>query len=129
MIVMKRIIGSPFTRIAAIASVVLTGCLTAQASESALPHLVQKDGRHALIVDGAPFLMLGAQSHNSSAWPLTMPKVWAAIETIHANTLEVPISWEQFEPEPGKFDYSIVDTLLKEAREPQWRRLLVPVGP
>ena len=48
----------------------------APASESALPHLVQKDGRHALIVDGAPFLILGAQCHNSSAWPLTLPKVW-----------------------------------------------------
>ena len=104
MIVMKRIIGSPFIRTAVIASVVLTTCLVAQASEPALPHLVQKDGRHALIVDGAPFLILGAQSHNSGAWPLTMPKVWAAIETIHANTLEVPISWEQFEPAPGKFD-------------------------
>ena len=128
MIVIEKIICSPFTRIAAIASVVLTGCLVAQASESALPHLVQKDGRHALIVDGAPFLMLGAQSHNSSAWPLTMPKVWAAIEAIHANTLEVPISWEQFEPAPGKFDYSIADTLLKEAREHKVRLVLLWFG-
>jgi beta-galactosidase GanA len=54
-----------------------------------------------------------------------MPKVWAAIEAIHANTLEVPISWEQFEPERGGFDYSIVDLLLKEARERKVRLVLL----
>src|ERR1035437_2885417 len=34
-----------------------------------------------------------------------------------ANTLEVPIYWEQIEPQPGKFDFSLVDTLLKQGRE------------
>ncbi|HPG84923.1 MAG TPA: beta-galactosidase, partial [bacterium] len=33
----------------------------AQASDPSLPHLVQENGRHALIVDGEPFLILGAQ--------------------------------------------------------------------
>jgi hypothetical protein len=31
------------------------------------------------MVDGAPFLMLGAQANNSSDWPTTLPKVWPAI--------------------------------------------------
>ncbi|PYS72956.1 MAG: hypothetical protein DMF69_06195, partial [Acidobacteria bacterium] len=34
-----------------------------------LPHIVEKDGRHALLVDGEPYLMLGVQVNNSSAWP------------------------------------------------------------
>jgi hypothetical protein len=70
----------------------------AQADDNSLPHLVTQDGRHALIVDGAPFLMLGAQCHNSSAWPATLPKVWPAIDYLQANTLEIPVYWEQFEP-------------------------------
>jgi len=37
MIVLKRICGFPFTCIAFIVLAVLTGCLTGQASESALP--------------------------------------------------------------------------------------------
>ncbi len=78
---MKRSFLSVLNASALIASVVLTGRLTAQASESTLPHLVRKDGRHALIVDGAPFLILGGQSHNSSAWPKALPKVWSAIVT------------------------------------------------
>ena len=99
-----------------------------QADNNPLPHLVTENGRHALIVDGAPFLMLGAQCHNSSAWPAMLPKVWPAIECLHANTLEIPIYWEQFEPEPGKFDPSIVDTILKQAREHNVRLVLLWFG-
>jgi beta-galactosidase GanA len=60
--------------------------------------------------------MLGAQSNNSSNWPATLPEVWPAIEYLHANTLETPIYWEQFEPKQGQFDYSAVDTVLAQAR-------------
>ena len=81
-----------------------------------MPRIVQKDGRYALLVDGAPYLILGAQVNNSSAWPAMMPKVWPAIEYLHANTIEMPVYWEQFEPEQGRFDYSLVDTLLSQTR-------------
>ena len=91
--------------------------LQAQVKEHPIPRLVENDGRYALLVDGAPFLMLGAQSNNSSDWPATLPKVWPAIEYLHANTLETPIYWEQFEPKQGQFDYSQVDTILAQARE------------
>ncbi len=117
----------------AVAVVVLLSCLCAgsaraQAGNSPLPHLVYEGGRHALIVDGAPFLILGAQCHNSSAWPAMLPKVWPAIESLHANTLEIPVYWEQFEPEPGKFDTSVVDTLLRQAREHNVRLVLLWFG-
>ena len=114
--------------LALLASVSLTGYVSAQTAESALPHLVSKDGRHALIVDGAPFLILGAQSNNSSAWPATLPKVWAALALAQANTLEVPVYWEQFEPEQGKFDHSVVDVLLTQAREHKVRLVLLWFG-
>ena len=91
--------------------------LQAQVTEHPVPRLVENDGRYALLVDGAPFLMLGAQSNNSSDWPATLPKVWPAIEYLHANTLETPIYWEQFEPKPGQFDYSQVDSVIAQARE------------
>jgi hypothetical protein len=91
--------------------------LSAQVKETPVPRIIEKDGRHALMVDGQPFLILGGQAHNSSAWPAMLPQVWQAIETMHANTLEVPIYWEQVEPQPGKFDFSLIDTLLVQARE------------
>jgi hypothetical protein len=99
-----------------------------QTDDTSLPRLVERDGRHALIVDGAPFLMLGAQCHNSSAWPATLPNVWAAIESLHANTLEAPVYWEQFEPEPGRFDTTNVDLLLAQARDHHTRLVLLWFG-
>ncbi|MGC9946492.1 MAG: DUF5597 domain-containing protein [Bryobacteraceae bacterium] len=102
--------------------------LCAQTEPAPLPRIVQKEGRYALLVDGAPYLMLGAQVNNSSAWPAMLPKVWPAVEYLHANTVEIPVYWEQFEPEPGRFDYSMVDTLLSQAREHHVRLVLLWFG-
>ena len=92
-------------RTAALAALLALGSAAvaqqAQVKERPIPRLVKKDGRYALMVDGAPYLMLGAQAHNSSAWPAMLPKVWPAIEYLHANTLEIPVYWEQFEATPG----------------------------
>jgi len=125
---MKKPFRIALSGVACFTSLVLSGGRTARAAESTLPHLVAKNGRHALIVDGSPFLILGGQSHNSSAWPATLPGVWSAIEALHANTLEVPVYWEQFEPEPGRFDTSIVDELLAGARERHVRLVLLWFG-
>jgi hypothetical protein len=90
-----------------------------------LPKIIEKDGRHALLVDGKPFLILGGQAHNSSAWPGMLPQLWFAVEKMNANTLEVPIYWEQVEPQPGKLDFSLVDTLLLQARRHKVRLVLL----
>ena len=82
-----------------------------------LPELVSKHGRHALMVDGAPYLILGAQTNNSSNYPDALKDVWPSVEKMHANTLSIPVAWEQIEPTEGKFDFSYVDVLIKQARE------------
>jgi len=105
-----------------------SGQMPLQAADHPMPEVVAQNGRHALMVDGAPYLILGAQSHNSSAWPGTLPKVWAAIDDLHANTLEIPVYWEQFEPEQGRFDPSIVDLMIKGAREHNVRLVFLWFG-
>ena len=67
-----------------------------------MPQLVQKDGRWALMVDGAPYLILATQVNNSSAWPGMLPEVWPAVDRLHANTVEAPVYWEQLEPVQGQ---------------------------
>jgi beta-galactosidase GanA len=90
-----------------------------------LPRLVTRNGKHALLVDGAPFLILGAQVNNSSAWPAALPKVWPAVEQLQANTVFVPIAWEQIEPAEGRFEFSFLDMLLAQAREHRVRLVLL----
>src|SRR3712207_2449231 len=100
----------------------------AQSQSRPVPHLKSDRGRHALIVDGRPFLMLGAQAHNSSNYPAMLPKVWPTLRALSANTLEIPIAWEQVEPVEGKFDFSFVDQLVKEARANDIRLVLLWFG-
>src|SRR5262252_3727050 len=100
----------------------------ADAQTAQLPRLVERDGKHALIVDGAPFLILGAQTNNSSNYPAMLPEVWPVIAQLHANTLEIPVAWEQIEPVEGRFDFSWVDALLSQAQQHNVRLVLLWFG-
>src|SRR5438034_7751942 len=80
------------------------------------PKLVQKDCSYALMVDGHPYLILGGQIHNSSAWPIELPQVWESMAALHANTIEAPVYWEQLEPQNNRFDFSNVDQIVEGAR-------------
>lgn len=102
--------------------------ICAPLSAQTLPRIVHANGRHMLEVDGRPFLMLGAQVHNSSNYPAVLPQVWPTIRALHANTVEVPVAWEQIEPVEGRFDFSFVDTLVREARENDVRLVLLWFG-
>jgi len=101
------------------------GASTTPAAAVPIPQLISKDGRHSLLVDGAPFLILGAQVNNSSNYPAALKDVWPAIEFLQPNTVQVPIAWEQIEATEGRFDFSFLDTLLKEAREKKVRLVLL----
>ena len=117
---MKKFVIVKIMKIRAVAllmSLLFVATVWGQTDVGTIPKIIEKDGHHALIVDGQPFLMLGGQAHNSSGWPGMLPQVWCAIKSMHANTLEVPIYWEQIEGQPGKFDFSLVDTILKQGRE------------
>ena len=81
------------------------------------PHLQQKGTSTQLIVDGKPFLMLGGEVHNSSSASLDyMAKIWPKLKALNLNTAVAPISWDQLEPAEGRFDFSLTDGLLEQAR-------------
>ena len=50
------------------------------------------------------------------------------IRELHANTLEIPVAWEQIEPREGRFDFSCVDALIQQARQNNVRLVLLWFG-
>jgi beta-galactosidase GanA len=90
-----------------------------------LPRIERVGSKHMMVVDGQPFLMLAAQAHNSSNYPSQLPLVWPVIKQLHANTLEIPVAWEQIEPVEGRFDFSYLDALLAQARQNDVRLILL----
>jgi beta-galactosidase GanA len=111
-----------------LALLLLASASFAAAQSAPLPRIATQNGRHALLVDGRPFLMLGAQVNNSSNYPAMLPEIWPTIAALHANTVEVPIAWEQIEPVEGRFDFSFLDTLLQQARAHDVRLVLLWFG-
>ncbi|WP_210357237.1 DUF5597 domain-containing protein [Sphingomonas beigongshangi] len=118
----RRPVAALLAPLLAFASIVPAG------AQTPLPRIETHDGRHTLFVDGAPFLMLGAQANNSSNYPAVLPQVWPTLDRLHANTLEMPVAWEQIEPEEGRFDFGWVDTLLDGARTHGKRLVLLWFG-
>ncbi|HEY4110844.1 DUF5597 domain-containing protein [Puia sp.] len=115
-------------RLLCLALAALTTANTFSQSPDDLPRLISNNGHHALLVDGKPFLILGGQVHNSSAWPGILPNVWAAASQLHLNTVEIPVYWEQVEARPGNYDLSLVDTLLAQGRQHGVRLVLLWFG-
>ena len=97
-------------------------------AQEAMPRLEHENGRYALLVNGKPYLMLGAQVDNSSGWPERLESLWPLAEAMHVNTLEVPIYWEQLEPADGHFDYSVVDAIVQQARAHKTHLILLWFG-
>ncbi|WP_380779036.1 DUF5597 domain-containing protein [Sphingomonas sp. R86520] len=122
MVRMKRVLAG-----LALSASMIAGVASSQTATE-IPRIVTKGGRHALIVDGAPFLMLGAQVNNSSNYAAALPQVWPMLDRIHANTVEIPIAWQQVEPVEGKFDLSFLQTLLDQARAHDKRVVLLWFG-
>lgn len=98
---------------------------SAKPASSPMPAIVEKNGRYTFMVDGQPYFVLGGQAHNSSGWPALLPRLWTAMADLQANTLEVPVYWEQLEPQENKFDFSLIDTLLTQARAHERRLVLL----
>jgi len=110
-----RLLISRFRSVFGFAALVLLASAALPSFSADAPKLIQKDGRYALMVDGRPYLILGGQIHNSSGWPNELPQVWESMAALHANTVEAPVYWEQFEAQEGHFDFTNVDQIVEGA--------------
>jgi hypothetical protein len=96
------------------------------ATERPIPRIDRVEGRFRLLVDGEPFVVLGAQAHNSSASErAALARFFEGVKALGANTAEAPVYWELLEPEPGRYDFRLVDELVGQARRAGVRVVLL----
>ncbi|MCC3153143.1 DUF5597 domain-containing protein [Hymenobacter sp. BT770] len=101
----------------------------AQGTASGMPRLVKTGQSTQLLVDGKPYFVLGGELGNSTASSTAyMQPVWPKLKAMHLNTVIAPVYWELMEPTEGKFDFTLVDDLLRDARKHQMKLVLLWFG-
>jgi beta-galactosidase GanA len=97
---------------------VLTALLGAAAQpQRSPPHLQKRGTAVQLVVNDAPFLVLGGELGNSSASSARyLAPHWSRLKQMHLNTVLAPVSWELIEPVEGHFNWASVDALIRDAR-------------
>ena len=90
------------------------------------PYLRQQGTAIQLVVDDKPFLVLAGELGNSTSSSLEyMRPIWPKLASLNLNTVLMPVYWELMEPAEGKFDFTLLDGLIQEARKHKLR--LVPL--
>jgi beta-galactosidase GanA len=92
---------------------------------AAIPHLAKQGTATQLVVDGAPFLILGGEIGNSSGEADYLRPFWPTLQALNLNTLLAPVYWDLAEPGEGQFDFAQVDQLIRDARAHQTRLVLL----
>jgi len=94
-----------------------------------LPRLVQTGQAAQLIVDGAPYIVLGGELHNSSpSSPAYMAPIWDRLAKHHLNTVIGAASWELVEPQEGSYDFTAVDDQIRQAKAHGLRLAMIWFG-
>jgi beta-galactosidase GanA len=113
---------------AAVGFILTTACAQSQPVNT-IPHLQQQGTARQLVVDGKPYLALAGELRNSTTSSQAyMQPIWPRLTAAHLNTVLAAVTWELMEPREGRFDFTAVDHILKDARENNQRVVLLWFG-
>lgn len=98
-------------------AIIIFYLLNTNAQGSSIPKLVKNGNYTQLLVDDKPYLIFGGELGNSSASSSDyMRPIWPKLKQMNLNTVIAPVYWELMEPVEGAFNFSLVDSLIKNAR-------------
>jgi beta-galactosidase GanA len=93
------------------------------------PRLERRGEATQLVVAGKPMLLIAGELSNSAASSATyMAPHWAKLRAMNLNTVLASVSWELIEPVEGRYDWSSLDSMLREARANDLKLVLLWFG-
>ncbi|KAH9210459.1 family 35 putative beta-galactosidase glycoside hydrolase [Leptodontidium sp. 2 PMI_412] len=99
------------------------------ANPLSIPLLRKTGPTWELIVDGKPWLLRGAELHNSSlSSSRYMDTAWQNLSDMGINTVLGSVTWKCIEPVEGQFDFTELDVILKGAESHGLRLILLWFG-
>ena len=89
-------------------------------------------------IQGKPFFSIGGQVHNSSGYAIgaengeayerDAERSFESLRALGANTAAIPVCWDAFEPEEGKFNFGYVKRIIDRCREHNLHAILLWFG-
>ena len=109
---------------AAILMALTMACCLANAQSTAM--LKKINGTTRLVQDGQPMVLLGGELHNStSSTPSSFKKALETVRAMGLNALIGSVSWEQVEPQEGRYDFNVLDSMIYMADEARMPLVLI----
>lgn len=103
--------------------------LPSKMAQHSLPRIVKTHNAGQLVVHDKPYLVLGAELQNSSfSSPSHMASIWQKMKDMNVNTVLGSVPWEMIEPEEGRFDFTVLDQLIQDARRHDLKLILLWFG-
>ncbi len=94
-----------------------------------IPRLESQGSAARVVANGKPMLLISGELHNSTCGGLDyMRPVWKRMAEKNLNSVIATVSWELVEPEKGKYDFTLVDSIISGAREANLKLVLIWFG-
>ena len=98
-------------------------------AQSQIPHWEQQGTATQLIINNEPKLLLAGELGNSSASsPQDIERIFPKLQRMGLNTVLVPAYWDLIEPQEGKFNFSLIDKAIEQARKNELKIIFLWFG-